>query len=58
MGNQPVALAVSSDGSTAYVANYGDSTITRVNLLTGTPTATAAVGGQPTSAALTSAGVL
>jgi len=58
VGNKPVALAVSSDGSTAYVANYADSTITRVNLSAGTATSTIAVGGQPTSVALTSAGIL
>lgn len=58
VGNQPVALAVSSDGSTAYVANYTDSTITQVNLNTETVTATIAAGGQPTSVALTAAGTL
>jgi YVTN family beta-propeller protein len=58
VGNHPVALAVSSDGSTAYVANYGDSTVTKVNLNTETPTGTIGVGGQPTSVALTSAGIL
>jgi len=58
VGNQPVALALSSDGSTAYVANYTDSTVTQVNLNSGTVTATVAVGGQPTSVALTKAGTL
>ena len=58
VGNQPVALAVSSDGSTAYVANYTDSTVTQVNLNSGTATATIAVGGHPTSVALTAAGAL
>ena len=58
VGNQPVALAVSSDGSTAYVANYKDSTVTKVNLTAGTVAATVGVGGKPTSVALTSAGVL
>lgn len=58
VGNQPVALAVSSDGSTAYVANYTDGTVSQVNLSAGTVTATVAVGGLPTSAALTSAGNL
>ena len=58
VGNQPVALAVSSDGGTAYVANYTDSTVTKVNLNTRTTTATVAVGGQPTSVALTAAGTL
>jgi YVTN family beta-propeller protein len=58
VGNQPVALAVSSDGATAYVANYADSTVTQVNLNTNTKTATVAAGGQPTSVALTAAGTL
>jgi len=57
VGNQPVALAVSSDGSEAYVANHKDSTITRVNLSTRAAT-TVAVGGKPTSVSLTSAGTL
>jgi len=58
VGNQPVALAVSSDNSTVYVANYTDSTVTQVNLTAGTATATVAVGGKPTSVAITSAGTL
>ena len=58
VGNQPVALAVSSDGGTAYVANYSDSTVTEVNLKTDTPVTTIAVAGQPTSIALTAGGVL
>jgi sugar lactone lactonase YvrE len=58
VGNQPVALAVSSDGSTAYVANYKDSTVTKVNLSAGTVATTVAVGGKPTSVALTSTGIL
>lgn len=32
VGNHPTALAVSSDGSYAYVANYADRTISRVDL--------------------------
>lgn len=58
VGNQPVALAVSSDGSTAYVANYTDGTVSQVNLNSNTVTATIAVGGQPTSVALTATGTL
>ncbi len=58
VGNQPVALAMSSDGSTAYVANFQDSTVTQVNLNSGTTTATIPVGGKPTSVALTAAGTL
>jgi len=58
VGSHPVALVVSSDGSTAYVANYSDSTVTRVNLNTATPAGTVAVGGKPTSVALTASGTL
>ncbi|HEV2133207.1 MAG TPA: YncE family protein [Terracidiphilus sp.] len=58
VGNQPVALAVSSDATKAYVANYADSTVTQVNLTAGTVLATVPVGGQPTSVALTSGGTL
>jgi YVTN family beta-propeller protein len=58
VGNQPVALAVSSNGNTAYVANYTDGMVTEVNLGTDTPVTTIAVGGQPTSVALTAAGTL
>ncbi len=58
VGNQLVALAVSSDGNTAYVANYKDNTISVVNLTAETVTGTIAVSGQPTSVALTSSGTL
>ena len=58
VGNQPVALVVSSDGSTGYVANYADGTVTEVNLTTYTPVTTVPVGGQPTSIALTATGTL
>jgi hypothetical protein len=58
VGNQPVALAMSSDGSAVYVANYTDGTVTKVNLNAGTVSGTVAVGGHPTSVALTSTGVL
>lgn len=58
VGSQPVALAVTADGSIGYVANYGDSTITSVNLNTNTPITTIPVGGQPTSLALTASGIL
>jgi len=52
VGNQPVALVVSPDGTMAYVANYTDGTVTEVNLSTNAPVTTVAVGGQPTSVAL------
>jgi YVTN family beta-propeller protein len=58
VGKNPVALAVSADGTTGYVANYADSTVTEINLSTNTPTTTISVGGKPTSVALTSGGTL
>jgi DNA-binding beta-propeller fold protein YncE len=58
VGNHPDAIAVSSDGSTAYVANYSDGTITSVALSTATVGSTIGVGGDPTSLALTSSGTL
>jgi hypothetical protein len=53
-----VALAVSSNGSTAYVANFTDGTVTEVNLSTYTSVTTITVGGKPTSVALASNGTL
>jgi hypothetical protein len=44
--------------ATAYVANYADSTVSQVDLKAGTTTVTIPVGGQPTSVALTSGGIL
>lgn len=58
VGNQPVALAISSDGNAAYVANYTDATVSQVNLNSNTVTSTVAVGGQPTSVAITATGTL
>lgn len=58
VGNQPVAVVVSSDGNYAYVANYSDSTVTQIALGSGNATTTAAVGGKPTSVALASNGTL
>jgi YVTN family beta-propeller protein len=58
VGTRPVALAVASDGSYAYVANYATSSITRVDLKALTPSAPVAVPGNPTSVALSSSGTL
>jgi YVTN family beta-propeller protein len=58
VGRQPVALVANASGSTAYVANYVDGTVTPVNLNSGTAGSPVAVGGNPTSVALTSARVL
>jgi YVTN family beta-propeller protein len=58
VGHQPVALAISSDGSTAYVANYADSSVTKVSLLTATAITTIPLVGKPTSVTLSAAGTL
>jgi len=58
VGNQPVALAVSSNGAAAYVANYTDGTVTPINLSSESASAPVAVGGHPTSVALTAGGIL
>ena len=58
VGNQPVALVVDSPGSKAYVANYADGTVTQVNLPRTPLQRQSRSGGQPTSVALTAAGVL
>jgi YVTN family beta-propeller protein len=58
VGNQPVALVTTSNGSYAYVANYTDGTVTPVNLSTNTAGTAVAVGGHPTSVALSSGGIL
>lgn len=58
VGNHPSAVTVSSDGSYAYVANYSDSTISRVDLKAQMVSGTLQVGGNPTSVAITNAGIL
>jgi len=60
VGNKPVALAVGGSvaAPVAYVANYADRTVSQVNLVSGTTSATLPVGGQPTSVVLTSGGIL
>lgn len=58
VGNNPDAIVVSSDGSTACVANYGDGTVSSVTLASGTVEGTVPVGGNPTSIALSSTGTL
>ena len=47
VGHQPVMVTVLQDGTQAYVANYADSTISAINLLTNTVTATIPVAGRP-----------
>ena len=47
VGHQPVMVTVLQDGTQAYVANYADSTVSAINLLTNTVTATIPVAGRP-----------
>ncbi len=47
VGHQPVQVTVLQDGTQAYVANYADSTVSAINLLTNTVTATIPVAGRP-----------
>lgn len=49
VGHSPVMVSVLQDGTTprAYVANYADSTVSVVNLITNTVTATIPVVGRP-----------
>ncbi len=56
VGKQPVALAVSADGTRAFVANQGSSSITVVNLPTADVAATIPLPGEPHSLALREAG--
>ncbi|MDE3105986.1 MAG: YncE family protein [Acidobacteriota bacterium] len=47
VGHSPVMVAVLQDGTRAYVANYQDSTVSVVSLLSNTVTATIPVVGRP-----------
>lgn len=47
VGANPIGLALSPDGTTAYTANWGDGTVSVINLATNTVTATIAVGVNP-----------
>ncbi len=51
----PVAIALTPDGSAAYLANYKDGTITPIDLhlATGTPGLPIPVGSQPQALAVT-----
>jgi YVTN family beta-propeller protein len=53
VGDDPVAIAITPDGSTAYVANHGDGTITPVSLDTNTAGAPIPVGVDPIAIAIT-----
>ncbi len=47
VGVKPVMVTVLQDGTQAYVANYADSTVSVINLVTNTVTATIPVAGRP-----------
>jgi DNA-binding beta-propeller fold protein YncE len=53
VGSDPVAIAITPDGSTAYVADSGDGTITPIALPSGTPGPKIVVGGNPVDIGIT-----
>ncbi len=58
VGDGPVSVALSPDGSRAYVANEGSGTVSVVNTVMATVSATIEVGGTPRDIALTPDGNL
>jgi acid phosphatase len=54
VGHNPYTVVLSKDGKTAYVSNWGDSTVSVVNVTAGVPTAvkTIQVGTHPNAMAL------
>lgn len=53
VGPRPGSIAVTRDGTTAYVANRGDNTVTPVDLTTQTAGTPIPVGASPSSVAIT-----
>jgi YVTN family beta-propeller protein len=53
VGKQPWAVAITPDGRTAYVANYGSNTVTPISVATGRPGPTVPAGQAPNSLAVT-----
>ncbi|HWD69675.1 MAG TPA: YncE family protein [Solirubrobacteraceae bacterium] len=53
VGSQPVAIAITPDGSTAYVADYGSSRIVPVALATGRPEPPITLSDKPNAIAIT-----
>jgi YVTN family beta-propeller protein len=49
----PAGIAITPDGKTAYVANYGSGSVTPINTATNTAGAAITVGVRPTSIAIT-----
>ncbi len=56
VGADPVAIAVTPDGSTAYVVNAGDGTLTPISLATDSPGAPISVGVAPRAIAIAPGG--
>ena len=47
VGSGPVAIAITPDGKTAYVTNYGSGTVTPITTATGTAGTPITVGTSP-----------
>lgn len=56
MGSLPIGIAESTDGSTIYVGNWRDSSISIINAATNTVSATLSVNSNPWSIAVTADG--
>ena len=53
VGNYPIAVALTPDGSTAYAVNYSDGTVTPIATATATPGTPIGVGNYPDAVAVT-----
>ena len=53
VGANPQAIAITPDGRTAYVANYGSNTVTPISVATGHPGPAVPAGQAPNSLAVT-----
>jgi len=56
VGTNPFGVAVSPDGTTAYVSNNSSGTVSVINLATNAVIQTISVGGQPTGVAFAAGG--
>jgi len=55
-GKKPACILISQDGTTAYVSNQGDGTVSKLNLMSGAEVATLSTGKEPTVMKFTSDG--
>jgi YVTN family beta-propeller protein len=53
VGNYPIAIATTPDGSTAYAVNYSDNTVSPIDTATGSAGTPIAVGSYPDAIAVT-----